>query len=303
MWFQSWSVNSWTMCGHSDESKLTTSVSLGILVHWKYLSHFSPSTGSKRSVAMNKGVTASERLAFANVIGSNPQRLRQFVNFAVAVGERVEVDANLVEQRQVEIGQRSRFVILDVTPALHPACRATGDQDRQVRVVMDVRIAYATAVKIERMIEQCAIPFRRGLQLPKELGKQRHMKLIDLGHARNFFRIIAVMRKRMMRIRNADLGVSSIAGFARELERDDARDITLQRQDLQVEHQSRVVGVGGRHAHRPVEIRQRIVRRIGLGLLNTAFDLPDGFEVVAYLGAITRSEFAVQARDVFVEPV
>src|SRR6185369_10721274 len=50
--------------------------------------------------------------------------------------------------------------------------------------------------------------------------------------------------------------------------------------------------------HRPVQVRQRIVRRVGLGLLNPAFDLADGFEVVADLGAITRSEFAVQARDV-----
>src|SRR5438876_8117891 len=112
MWFQSWSVNSWTMCGHSDESKLTTSVSLGILVHSKYLSHFSPSTGSKRSVAMNKGLTASQGLVSACIISSDRKRFEQFVNFAVAVGERVEVDADFVEQRQVEIGQRCRLIKL-----------------------------------------------------------------------------------------------------------------------------------------------------------------------------------------------
>ena len=38
---------------------------------------------------------------------SNPQRLKQLIHLAVAVGERVEVDAGFVEQRQVEIGQRA----------------------------------------------------------------------------------------------------------------------------------------------------------------------------------------------------
>ncbi len=88
------------------------------------------------------------------------------------------------------------------------------------------------------------------------------MELVDLRHARDFLRIIAVMRKRVVRIGNSDLGISAIAGFARELERDDACDIALQRQHLQVEHQPRVVGVCSRHADGPIQIRQRITDRI-----------------------------------------
>ena len=124
---------------------------------------------------------------------SNRQRLKQPIHLAFAVGKRVEVDAGFVEQRQVEIGERGRFGELDVTPASHSAGRATGDQDRQVRMVMDVGIADAAAVEIERMVEQGAVPFRRGLQFPEELGEQRHMELIDLRHARDLFRIVAVM--------------------------------------------------------------------------------------------------------------
>ena len=60
----------------------------------------------------------------------------------------------------------------------------------------------------------------------------------------------------MVRIGHADLGIGALAGFARELERDDAGDVALERQHLQIEHQPRVVGVGGRHADRPIEIRQ-----------------------------------------------
>ena len=111
-----------------------------------------------------------------------------------------------------------------------------------------------------------------------------------------------MVRERVVRIGHADLGVGAVAGLARELERDDAGDVALQRQHLQVEHQPRVVGVGGRHAHRAIEIRQRIVRRLGLGLLNAALDLADGVEVLADPGAIGRAELLLQAGDLVVAP-
>ena len=105
-----------------------------------------------------------------------------------------------------------------------------------------------------------------------------------------FSGIVAVMRQRVMRIGHADLGVGAVAGLARELERDDARDVALQRQHLQVEHQPRVVGVRGRHADRPVEIGQRIVRRRRLGLLDAPLDFADGLEILVDPGAIGRAE-------------
>src|SRR4029079_8292148 len=45
---------------------------------------------------------------------------QQLVDLALAVGERVETDANLVEQRQVQVGQRRRLGVLDVPSALLP---------------------------------------------------------------------------------------------------------------------------------------------------------------------------------------
>ena len=80
-----------------------------------------------------------------------------------------------------------------------------------------------------------------------------------------------------MWIGNPDFGVSAIAGLARELKRDDTGDIALERQDLQVEHQARVVGVSGWHSHGAIQIRQRIVLRVGLSLLNAA--LPEALSV------------------------
>src|SRR5262245_3095260 len=74
------------------------------------------------------------------------QRLKQLVYLAVAVGKRVEPDADFVEQGQVEIGERFGFVVFDVAVAFHAEGGAAGDEDRQVCVVVDVRIADATAV-------------------------------------------------------------------------------------------------------------------------------------------------------------
>ena len=106
-----------------------------------------------------------------------------------------------------------------------------------------------------------------------------------------FSGIVAVVRERMVRIGHADLGVGAVAGLARELEGDDPRDVALQRQHLQVEHQPRVVGVG-RPARRPGRSRSGswLSARLGLGLLNAPLDLAHGLEILADPGAIRRPE-------------
>ncbi len=111
------------------------------------------------------------------------------------------------------------------------------------------------------------------------------------------------MRRRVMRIGDADFGIAAIARFARELERDDAGDVPLQREHLQVEHQLRVIFVGRRHANRAIEIGQRVVERLRFGLLYAALDLAHGIEIFGHLGAIGRAELSLQARDVLAHPV
>ena len=130
------------------------------------------------------------------------------------------MDADFVEQRQVEIGQRNRLRVCEVTVAFHSGRRAASDDDRQVRMVVNVRIADPAPVKNERMVEQRAVAFGRGFQFLQEPGEERNVERIDLRHPLDLGRVIAVMRQRVMRIGNADLGVSAIARLARELERD-----------------------------------------------------------------------------------
>src|SRR5207302_11105816 len=123
--------------------------------------------------------------------------------------------------------------------------------------------------------------FRRRFELLEKLGKERYVESIDFRHPRNFFRIVAMMRQRMMRIRHTRFRISAVARLARELKGDDPRDIALKSQHLQVEHQSGMVRVRGRRAHRPVEVRQWILGNIRLRLLDAPLYLADTIEIVS----------------------
>jgi len=107
----------------------------------------------------------------------------------------------------------------------------------------------------------------------------------------------------VVRLRNADLGIGSRAGFASQLKGDHPGDIALQRQHLQIEHQPRVVRVRGRYANRAIQIRHAGIGRLGLGLLNAALHLANRIQILADLGAVARAELLLQAPDIFPYPI
>ena len=162
------------------------------------------------------------------------------------------MNADLIEKREMQVCQGGRFGVLDVTVAFHARLRTTSDDYGQIRMVVDVRVTDTAAVKVKRMIEQGAVAFFRVHQLADKLGEERYVELIDFCHAGDFVRVVAVMGKRMMRIRHADLRVSAVAGFASQLERDDARDVALQREDLQVEHEPSMIAISSGDADRTI---------------------------------------------------
>ena len=106
------------------------------------------------------------------------------------------------------------------------------------------------------------------------------------------------MRQRVMRIRDADLGVGAVARLPRQLERHHTGDVALHRQDLQVEHQLRVFGIGGWNANRAIEVGQRLLGRAGLRLLNPALDFADRLEILVDPGAVLGTEPCLQPADV-----
>src|SRR5258708_6212711 len=58
-----------------------------------------------------------------------------------------------------------------------------------------------------------------------------------------------------------------------------------------------MIGVGGRYADGSVEVRQRVVLGVGLGLLDPSLDLAHGLQVLADPGAIRRAKLFLQAGD------
>src|SRR5215471_201126 len=112
------------------------------------------------------------------------------------------------------------------------------------------------------------------------------MEGIDLRHLRQLFRIAAVMTDWMVRVRNADLRIRAIVLFARELECDDARDIGLKSQNLQIEHELRVVGKLRRNTYRSVEVAKLGICCRVLGTFDLAFDLTNTIEILINAHAI-----------------
>src|SRR5688572_12498334 len=112
------------------------------------------------------------------------------------------------------------------------------------------------------------------------------MVRIDLGDLRYLYRIVAVMTGWMVRVPDPDLRIRSIALLARELEGDNARDIRLKGQNLQVEHELRVVAERGRNTYRPIQIGRLVVRHGSLGALDLTLHLTHTVEILIQAHAI-----------------
>jgi hypothetical protein len=78
-----------------------------------------------------------------------------------------------------------------------------------------------------------------------------------------------------------------------------ARDVSLHRQQLQVEHQAGVVGIGSRNTERAIPIRHWIFAGGRLGLLNATFDVADSFQILRDAIAIARSKCFLEPSEFF----
>src|SRR5215472_13091725 len=77
----------------------------------------------------------------ACLMAASPSSRNQFVDFLLAVGEVVEMNARSLQKGEVQVGQRRRLGVFDMARALRFAGAASCYHDRQVHVVVNVRIA------------------------------------------------------------------------------------------------------------------------------------------------------------------
>src|SRR5262245_12120642 len=107
----------------------------------------------------------------------------------------------------------------------------------------------------------------------------------------------------MVRIRDADLGIGTIVLLARQLECDDARDIRLERQNLQIEHELRVVGKLRGDSYRPIDIAQLWIQRRTLRTLDLALDFTNAVEILIHAHAIGNAHALLQPCNVHAEGI
>src|SRR5688572_25944785 len=98
---------------------------------------------------MTPATTVATRMIDSSAYQVNGTKER--VDFPRAVLERIEPHSHRVEQRQVEVRKRRRLVVLDMTSAAHLAGCPACDNDGQVHVIVNVGIAHAAAVEVERI--------------------------------------------------------------------------------------------------------------------------------------------------------
>src|SRR6266850_296222 len=107
----------------------------------------------------------------------------------------------------------------------------------------------------------------------------------------------------MVRVHDADLRIRTIALLARELEGDDARDIRLKGQNLQIEHELRVVAERCGNPYRPIEVGRRVVRCRSLGTLDLLLDLTNTVEILIQAHAIGNAHALLEPPDVDAERI
>lgn len=93
----------------------------------------------------------------------------------------------------MKIRQWRGVSVTNVLPTLHLPGTASGNDDRQVHVVVNVGIAHTAAVENHRMIQQRSVAIRRLLQLLQVVCEKRNVERIDLRHLRLLLRITAIV--------------------------------------------------------------------------------------------------------------
>ena len=208
-----------------------------------------------------------------------------------------------IEQREVEICQRRAILVPDVTATPHSGRSATRDQNWKVLMVVNTGVAQPASVQVHRVIEQRAVAVGSGFQFLQKVREQRHVERIDLGNFEELLRIVAMMTRGMVRVRDADFRIRTVIELAGQLEGDDPCDVGLKRQDLQIEQELRVVGERRRDTNRPFQIGYGIFRRPRLGTLDLALDLANAVQVMVDANAVGRPHLLLQTRDFVVERI
>ena len=117
---------------------------------------------------------------------------------------------------------------------------------------------------------------------------------VDLRNLLALLRLVLVVRDGVVRVRDADGRIGPVAQLAADQEGDDARDVGLPGEELQVEHQIDVLLEGVRDAEGHGEIGRRL-QVAPLRALDAALHVPDRIEVLRQAFRVVRADGPLQA--------
>src|SRR5579864_4611398 len=107
-----------------------------------------------------------------------------------------------------------------------------------------------------------------------------------------------MVRKRMVSLGNADLGISPATQFPAHHEGNDSSQVALIGQNLQIKHQLGVLFKRTRDPHGLLHQRQ-LPGVLFLSLLDTPLDIANRLEVLGNLSTVARSDSSLETRDPF----
>ena len=182
-----------------------------------------------------------------------------------------------------------------MTPRLELPAELTRQQTRQIEMPVQIAITHSAAIEDQALIQERALAFRRRLQLLQEVAQQLNVVGVDFGFFRDQLRVVAVMRCGMMLFRNPDVRVRSRTQLTGHDHGEDPRDIRVEGQSLQVEHQLGVlvkrVGNIGR-TFRQLEV----LNALRLGVLDALLDFANSIEIFVQFGSVALAKRPVAGR-------
>ena len=135
-----------------------------------------------------------------------------------------------------------------MTAGLDAEGRPSEDDRRHVVGQMQVRVAHARAVEQQAVVQERPLAVGCIAQARQEVAVQLQVVRIELGLLLELLQLVLMMREAMVLLGHADLRERPDAELAPHHEGGNAREIRLQGQDVEVEHQRGVVAELGRNA-------------------------------------------------------
>ena len=168
---------------------------------------------------------------------------------------------------------------------------------------MLVAVADAAAIEDQRLVEQGAVAVRRRPELLQEAGEQAHLVGVDHGVLLEPLRVQLVVRHGVVRVGDADFREALRGLLAPDEEGEDAGDVGLEGERLEVEHQPGVLVERLRDAHRPLQHLGQGGVGLRLGPPDAPLDFAHRVQVLRHARAVGGAERPLQPRHVLAHRV